>query len=181
MPKVDNYTDITSKALFRFKRSYFWLAFRSVFVDILSISVLTSTLYTMDLLCKNELWNAQYNDFAILTKLPANRSDELKFMFPHVAKCDIRTFGQFSGNKESREVICNLNQNDSFEKVYILNWLFMSLMLCLIIYEISKGFALKFFNFFRYLCAGMVRFKFLTQCIKITRNVSFECSNFGIF
>ena len=132
MAKIDLYCEVTAEELFLSKRNYFWLALQSYLVDALSLSVLISTWYLMDHLTKNELWNSIFNGFEILTQLPNERHDELYFIFPHIAKCAVSTYG-VGGNKVPYDVICTLSQNDLFEKIFILEWIFLSLMMSLII------------------------------------------------
>ena len=128
LPKLDQYIEVTAEALSLSKRNYYWLALQSYIVDILSFGVLFSTWFLMDHLTKNELSYAPFSDFEILTKLPKERHDELFFTFPHVAKCTVTVYGT-GGSTVPRDVICALPQNDFFEKIFIVDWLFLSLMI----------------------------------------------------
>ena len=104
------------------------MAVFSFLTDLLAIGIVLSTLVAMNVLTQYELSHGFLNLVQVWSKLPLERTDGLIETFPPVSRCLVRGFTSRNA-KDQNDVLCNLPQNDLFEKAFVLNFAFLLLVL----------------------------------------------------
>ncbi|XP_059486312.1 innexin inx2-like [Neocloeon triangulifer] len=104
----------------------FYLA-RFVFCDLLNLAVIFAQLFFINLLVGNVFTMFGFDALKVLGANPLERTDDLAYVFPTVAKCHLPKFGP-SGRQESRDYLCVLPFNLVNEKMYVMLWVWFCIL-----------------------------------------------------
>ena len=111
-------------ALYEGRKTYFSLWLVHCFTDLMALGIVVTQWRLMDLFTKNELYNGLFNAFEVLAAVPQERKDPLIFIFPYLATCTVEGWSRTT-NYHTDTFTCVLPQNDGYEKLFVINYLFL--------------------------------------------------------
>ena len=97
--------------------------FRSyVFCQLLHLAIVTGHLHLLNIMSGHLIVTHGLSVLKTLLQIPSERSDPLAQLFPPVVKCVFEYHG-LSGTVQVEDALCLLNLNPTYEKMFLIIWL----------------------------------------------------------